>query len=194
MARQRPAAAPAKRPSCTTSNRTDARAWFPGTAPSSAHKSEAAGRRSWPSAPGAPRPQSPALGTSRIEPARLRAARRETSSTSRSENPFRHVACYINAKRGRETFRGRGIWGGSAKRLGGRYLFELVVCGGKGNPRPDRIFAGSLPVMPPIRLDGGSNAVSGCSRAVARDRVSSCHSVVTPSVLGVESVFPYLGA
>jgi hypothetical protein len=38
-------------PSCTPSNRTDARAWSPGTAPSSAHKSEAAGRRSWPSAP-----------------------------------------------------------------------------------------------------------------------------------------------
>jgi hypothetical protein len=44
-------AALAKLPSCTPSNRTDARAWSPGTAPSSAHKSEAAGRRSWPSAP-----------------------------------------------------------------------------------------------------------------------------------------------
>jgi hypothetical protein len=68
MARQRPAAAPAKRPSCTTSSRTDARAWFPGTAPSSAHKSEAAGRRSWPSAPGVPRPQSPLSALPAVNP------------------------------------------------------------------------------------------------------------------------------
>ena len=62
-----------------------------------------------------------------------------------------------------------GVWRRLGQRDWGRYLFESVVCGGKGNPRRAQpTFAGSLPVMPPIRLDAvfyrGERVVAGRSR------------------------------
>jgi hypothetical protein len=92
----------------------------------------------------------------RVSPQRQSA----TAPTAPSENSCRTRA----DPRGSATSiprAGRGIWGGSAKRLGA----DTVRAGGlrrQREPAPSRIFAGSLPVMPPIRLDGVSNAVSAC--------------------------------
>jgi hypothetical protein len=122
--------------------------------------------------------------------ARSRAGRRRLFSPR--EGPTR-LESVTPGGQGGKCLEGAGYGGGSAKTLGADTCSSRWFAAAKGTRAqphicgfPDRYAADSVRRC----LYRHERVVAG----VARDRVSCCHSVVTPSVLGVETVFPYLGA